>query len=383
MGTPGRWRISRGQLHLIVFALSLCVTPLILPEVLISPLGARAAWLGTLPALGGALWGIAVAVALARRLHGQRFDRGVVGLIGPFAGGIYLAALAALFVTGAPLQLATFTNSARVDVVPYLPGATALMGAGVGLYLARSGPEAIARLATTLAPIVAVGLVVIYGPLFAEVHFGVFLPLRDLSWRQWHSEPVLACTGIVRGFLGVLVLGPAVAEKPSVGQTLGVAAVAWVLVAASVVLPVAIFDAPLAQLLAAPFLDATSTTTWQWLPVRELAPITLLFWYCIVLIVFATYLWLGVSLMEQLLPFLPRRGTIWVVGAGAATAALLMDLKLGEPVLRSVFMAWNLAVAGLGIVVPTGLCLLPGRRARTTAAGAKGRQIRWREGSAG
>jgi len=379
---PVRWRISSGQMLLLIFAMSLCVTPFALPELLISALGARPAWLGTVAALGGALWGTTAAAALARRFHGRPFDQCVIGLLGPYVGRVYLAGLAALFLTGAPAQLVAFTSVVRQELLPFLPGVAPFMAVAVGLYLARSGPEAIGRLAAALAPIVAAGLLVIYVPPVVRSHFGVFLPLRGLAWRQWWSEPVVAAAGTIRGFLCLLVLGPAVARKPSAGRTVAVAVLAWALVAAAVVVPVAIFDAPLVEQMALPFLSSVSTTTWGWLPVRELAPFTVLIWYAITLIVVATYLWMGLWLLERLLPFLPRRGPLWVVAAAMAVAAAAASTELSEPAFRAMFMAWNVAVVGLGVLAPTGLCLLRGAgrtpRAGRPGQGREGGHVSWR-----
>lgn len=350
-----RWRISRWQLLLIVFTLSLCVTPFALPPLLVPVLGARAAWLGTLPAFGVGLWGIAVTATLAARFPGQSVDRLAIRLLGPVFGYIYLAALAALFLAGAPANLLVYTGAAHAAMLPHLPRAyVAILVAAVGTYAARSGPETIARCAGVLAPLLLGGLAAIYLPLLLEAHFGVLLPLRPLAWRQWLSPPVLGASGTIRGFLPLLVLGPLTTPSITKGPLLGANALAWVLVVAAVMLPVTIFDAPLAREMSLPLLAAEGTMAWHWLPLRNLVPLVMLVWYVITFVVFATYLWMGAWLLERLLPFLPRRGPALAFGVAAAVGG---SFDLEEPTVRAVFITWNVAVVVLGVLMPTALCL--------------------------
>ncbi len=355
-------RLSSWQILLLVFTLSLCLTPFDLPALLIPRLGARAAWWGALPALGVGLWGIAVATALARRAHGRSLDRIVLLALGPAVGYVYLAALTLLFLFSVPGCLLVYGPAAHGDLLPRLPIAfVAVMVAAVGTYAARSGPEAIARCAEALAPLLAAGLLGIYGPLAAfHLRLGALLPLRPPTGAQWLSPQLAGATGTIRGFLCLLVLGPMLARRPPATRLALAAVLAWALVVAALVLPLAVFGAPLVTQFNFPFLAAEATIGWHWLPLRSLVGVTLLVWYALTFLVFATYLWMAAWLLRRLIPALPRRGPVEVLGAMAAAVA---SLPLPEPTFHALFIAWNIGVVVLGVLVPTGILMRGGRTA--------------------
>jgi hypothetical protein len=363
------WRISPWQLLLLVFTLALCVTPFDLAAVLDPSLGARAAWFATLPALGVGVLGTAVAASLARRHLGQPFERTVLAAWGPALGYPYLAGLALVLTMGAPANLTVFVGVAHAALLPRLPSAyVAVMAGAVGTFAAYAGPEAVARCAEVLAPLFAVGLAVIFGSPLTNARAGRLLPLAGLTPGQWLSWPVAGAAGTIRGFLPLLVLGPSCNAPPRTGRLVLAAMTAWVLVALSVTLPVAIFDAPLAQQMSIPFLAAQATVGWQWLPVRSFVVLTLLVWYGVVFVVFATYLWLGAGLLHRLLPRL--RWTALVVGLGVAASAV-SAVPWGEPTVREAAIAWNIAVLAFGVLAPSLLWL--GDRSRTSRRRLAGR----------
>ncbi len=319
-----RPRMSSWQILLLVFALSLCLTPFDLPTILMPHLGARAAWWGEVPAIAAGLWGTAVAWGLCRRFHGHPLDQTVLAVLGPYLGYPYLAALALLFYASVPACLLVFGPAAHSDLLPRLPVAyVAVMVAATGTYAAHSGAEAIARSAEVLAPLLAVGLVIIYVPLFFHAQFGRLLPVQPPPWGAWWSAQVLGATGTIRGFLPLLVLGPLTAMPPSGGRLALASALAWLLIIAALVLPVAIFDARLAPQFGFPFLAAAATVAWRWLPLRSMVGMTLLVWYAVTFLVFSTYLWMTSALLARLAPRLPRKVAALILGATAAVVASL------------------------------------------------------------
>ncbi len=358
--SPAQSRVSAWQIGLLVFVLSLCLTPFDLPALLVPRMGARSAWWGMLPALFVGLWGIAVAVALSRRSTGRSLDRTVLAAMGPVAGYSYLVALTALFVFSVPGCLLVFGPAAHDDLLPRVPIAfVAVMVACVGVYAARSGPETIGRCAEALAPFLVVGLAGIYAPMVGlHLSFARVLPVHPPTWSQWISPQVAGATGTIRGFLPLLVLGPAIAgQVPALRFGLA-STLAWLLIVLSLIMPVVIFNGPLVREFNFPFLAAEATIGWHWLPLRSLVDLTLLIWCAVTFLVFSTYLWMAGWLLRQLIPALPRRGPVEVLGVGAAVVA---SVPFSAATFHAMFIAWNVGVILLGVVVPTGLLLLAGR----------------------
>lgn len=352
-------RISQWQMLLLVFALSLGVDPFKLPSLLMQRLGARAAWWGDLPAVVVGLWGIAVAAKLSRRFHGQPVSTTALTTLGPYLGYPYLAALIALCLGRVSSCVLVFAPVAHADLLPRLPLAlVSLMIAFVGMYAAYSGVEPIARIAEVLAPLFLVGLAAIYAPLAFLGRFGHLLPLRPPAWSAWLSPVALSAAGTVRGFVPLLILGPLTAEPPTGGRLALATTLAWLLVIASIFLPLALFGARLTPQFRYPFLAAVSALSWHWLPVRNLVSLTLFTWYGIVLLVFSTNLWMATWLLGQLAPALSR--TVLTV-AFTLAVALAASLPRPEATLRSIFMSWDIGDVVLGVLVPTGIWLLARR----------------------
>ena len=364
--SPASAKLSWWQILLLVFILSLCLTPFDLPGLLIPPLGARSAWWGVLPALAVGIWGVAVAAALGSRFPGQTLDRTVRSVLGPTLGYAYLAALTGLFLFSVPGCVLVFGPAAQQSLLPRLPVAfVAVMVAGVGTYAARSGPETVGRCAEALAPFLAVGLLAIYIPLTVlHLRPGRLLPLQLPSWSAWLSPQVAGATGTIRGFLPLLVMGPFLARRVPTGRFALASGLAWLLIIGSLVLPVTLFGGPLVRQFSFPMLAAESTMGWNWLPIRSLVELTLLVWYGVTFLVFSTYLWMAGWLVRRLIPVLPRRGPIEVLGLGAG---ILASVHFSELTFQIMFEVWNIAVVVLGVLVPTGILLLVSRRSARLA----------------
>jgi hypothetical protein len=351
-----KWRMSRWQVLLLVFTLGVCVSPFDAATIFVPVLGARGTWWGVVPMLAGGLLGILVVSTLVRRFHGIPLDQAVQGILGPVVGFAYLAVLALLLLTAAPVNLAVFVSTAHAVMLPRLPHAYGAVMVGLtGVYAAACGPEAIGRCVSVLAPAMLVGLAAVFLPLPLESHLGFLLPVQVPTRTEWLSPPVLAGAGLVRGFLPLLVLGPFTRQPVATGRAVLLNTLAWLLVAAAVVLPVAIFDAPLDHQMSLPFLSAEETLYWRWLPIRNLAPVTLLLWYMVSFITFATYLWMGTWLVRRLFPALPDQWTTVVLGIGGVAAG---SLDVAKPSVHTALVFWNLAVVVLGVLVPAALCLL-------------------------
>jgi hypothetical protein len=337
-----RFRLSPWQLVVLVFALGLCVTPFSYAERLDATLGRQAWW----PGLGATLVGVAgvwPALALARAFPGHPLDRTARRVLGPALGPAYCATLAALFLTGAAATLQIFVALLGTRALPYLPLAyPAVVVGGVGLLAAASGPEAVARTAEALAPLVVLGLGFIFLAPLANAELGNLRPLGPVPWARLATPGVLAALGTVRGYLPLLVLAPFCRPRPRAMGVAAAQAAAGLAVTASLALPVAVFGAPFAGTLLYPFLSAVGTVGWSWLPTQRLVELTLLVWQGIACVVFATYLW----------PDLPWTALVLCLG-GAAIAATAVPLPPGF--LHHAVDAWNLAVLGLGILVPAGL----------------------------
>lgn len=346
-----RFQISERQLALLVFALGLGVDPFKLPSLLMRHFGARNAWWGEVPALGVALWGVAVTIALSRRFHGQPLNTTVLATLGPYLGYAYLGALVALCLGRVANVVLVFAPLARLDLLPRLPLAfICVMVAAVGGYAAYSGIEPVARIAEVLASLFAIGLAGIYLPLLFHGHIGHIVPLRLPPGSKWFSVPVLGAAGTIRGFIPLLFLGPVVTRPPTGGRFSIAIILAWLLVVASILIPPVLFGPHLASQLRYPFLAATSTSSWRWLPVRNLVSLTLFTWYGIALLVFATNLWMATWLLGCMLPVPCRR--IWVV-VFAAGAGIAASIPRSDGSLRPFFDALDIADLVFGVVAPT------------------------------
>jgi hypothetical protein len=362
--TGGRIRISPWQLVVLVFTLGLCVTPFAYPERVDEVLG-RSAWIPGVAATAVGIWGTAVALGLARRFPGVPFDRAVRDLLGPALAYPYLAALAALFLAGAPANLRIFTGVAGSRALPYLPLVyPAVLVGGTGVLAAYGGADVIARTAEALAPFAGLGLVFVFAAPLYNAHLGYLLPLGTVGWSAQAARPALTALGTVRGFLPLLILGPLCRPLPRARGLLAASASAGLLVTVSLALPVAVFGAPFARTLLYPFLSAVGTVGWNWLPTQRLVELTLLVWQAVAFVVFATYLWLGAWLLRRLVPALPWTFLVLAAGtAGVLAAALDPPSRLWNTAVD----VWNGAVLLLGVIVPTALWGLSARRGRTAA----------------
>lgn len=362
--TDGTFRLSPWQISVLVFTLSLCVTPLQFPGVLDRDLG-RDGWLAALPGIAVGLWGTLVAWGLVRRHPGRHFDRIAVELLGPFVGGVYLVALILLFAAGAAVNLGIFCLASTATELTHLPPAyPAVLTAAIGLLAAYYGPEVVARTGEIVAPLVGVGLLAIFVPLAMTARMGRLLPIGVPHWDRQASADTLAAAGTMRGFLPLLVLGPFCRPLARRGALCAATAAAGGLIAASIALPVALFGDRFTARLRYPFLAATGTLTWDWLPVNNLLVLTMLVWHAIALVVFSAYLWLGAWLLRRLWTGLPWVAAVIGLGAiecAGAAAQVPSDLRY------AFIDLWNEAVVVLGVLIPTLLWLLARRRAPAAA----------------
>jgi hypothetical protein len=353
------FRLSGWQLALLVFTLSLCVTPFAFPGVIDRQVG-REGWTLALPATGVGLWGTLAAAALARRFPGRPLDRTAVDLLGRWPGLAYVGALALLMVGGAAGNLLVFAQVSTATQLTRLPGAwPAVLTGAVGALAAYRGPVVGARTAEVLAPLMAAGLLVVYLSPAGSVHLGRLLPLAAPPPDRLLRPDVLAAAGTIRGFLALLVLGPFCRPRPEPLRLCAACAGAGALVAASLGLPVALFGEAFTARLRYPFLTAVGTVAWQWLPVHHLVVLTMLVWHAVILVVFAAYLWMGAWLLHRLWPRLPWPAAL--VGLAAAEA-LAGAQSPPSPLVHGLLDVWNDAVVVLGVLVPTLLWLAARRR---------------------
>jgi spore germination protein KB len=349
------FRLSRRQVTLLVFAVTICVTPFTYDSVLLLYLG-RQAWLGLLPALAVGLVGCGVAGALAARFPGRNVTEYAQEALGPWAGRLFLLLLGLVLLAGAPANLHAFARVIHFAELPRTPPyyITALMTAIVA-YACYGGPEVIARASEVLAPLVVAGLAAIYlGPL-ATVKVARLAPLQPFPWSAFWLPMVLSALGTARGFLCLLIVGGAAREPDRLwGPAMAATAAAWVLLALSVVLPVAVLGADLAQQMRYPLLGVTGTISFRWLPFQRITSLTVLIWQMLMYSVLAFYLWAGVFVLCAACGI--RNWRPWLM-AGAGLTAYLGGMPLSPPATRWGIDAWNFAVVAAGVVLPAPLLL--------------------------
>jgi hypothetical protein len=363
--------LSRWQVGLLVFLVTLCVTPFAYDSTLLRHLH-RAAWLGLVPAYGVGLAGTAVALGLTARFPGESALGYAPRVLGPAAGRAYLVLLGLVLLAGAPANLHVLTRVVRFTELPrtstYVSAFVFTGVVGLGCYF---GPEVFARVGEVLAALIAAGLVVIY---FAPLPNAVpdrLLPLAGFAWPHYLIPPVSSSMGTARGFLCLLVLGGTLREpRGAAPYAYAALTVAWALLALSLALPVAVLGSGLSEQLRYPILGITGTVSFRWFPFQRLTVVTVLVWQMVMYVVLAFYLWSGTYVLASACG--SRRWRTWLLPAGAA-AAYLGAVRLGPAATQVGVDVWNFSVVGVGVAAPALLWLtaaLRGRRGRGKAARA-------------
>lgn len=361
------FRVSRWQLTLLVFMVTVCVTPFAFDSVLVLYLH-RQAWLALLPALAVGLLGSGVAGALAWRFRGVQIVEYVPRVLGPIGGRLFLFLLGLLLFAGAPLNLHVFARLVRHTELPRSsPFLIALIFAAIVAFACYFGPEVIARGTEVLAPLIGVGLLAIFFAPFAAARFVRLLPLTTgFPWHNYWLPVISSSLGTVRGFLTVLVLGGAVSEvRGLTGRTLAATAAACLLLILAAALPVLVLGVGFSEHLRFPILAVTGTINFRWLPFAHLTLATILIWQMIMFCVLAFYLWGGVYVLCAALGIADWRP--WVV-AGAAVTAYLGGTSPSPAVASWAVNAWNFAVIAVGVVLPLLLLLTTARGRRHSEA---------------
>lgn len=353
-------RIRPRGLQVLAFCLALCVTPLGLPGQVIRSLG-EAAWAAGIAALAGGALGMWSAVRVARQ---SRRGEDIVGSsrrsLGPLVGLGYSWLLGLLLAVGMPINLGIFAQVATTRELPFLPQAYSAVMIGAAATLACAyGLEVVVRVAEVLAPLLALGILVVFASAFANARFdAIVLEAPPLSSRS--TVLLAACLGMARGFLAALVVGARTYPRPRLAGLMAANALAAFLILLSVELPLLVFSPRLASQLQFPFVTVSGTVTWQWLPTYKLEVYLLLVWQALALVVAAAYPVLAAEVLSPLTGISKRYLAIGLAVAGTIAAGIWVS-----PVRREHFsLAWNLAVVLLGIAVPVILALHPGQRHR-------------------
>lgn len=360
------YRVSSRQIWLLSALLSLCVTPLVLPGLVIPILG-RYAWVAGVFSLLGGLAGTGCAAAVVRHFPNRSLDEVAAYGFGPLVSKAYLLLLVLLFTSGTGLNLHGFVAVVAAHELPLLPPAyPAILIAAAGTFAAYFGPEVVARSAEVLAPVILLGLIVIHILGFSNAGLGHLLPLQGIPMNGLGALPVLAAFGTARGFLLILALGAFARTLPGTAALNVGTMIAAMLITVSLALPVAVYGAEFAGLHRFPFVSAVGTTGWQWIPTHATV-LLLIFWHAIVFVVFATYTWLAAWLWKRLLPRLPWGLLVICVGLAGT---LFASSSWSSRDMLLLFGLWNDAAVVLGIVVPAALVLR--LRSRASHAGLQG-----------
>ncbi len=355
------FRLSRRQVILLVFLVTVCVTPFTYDSVMLVYLG-RWAWVGLLPALAVGLLGCAVAGSLAARFPGRSVIDYAPEVLGPAGARIFLLLLGLTLLTGAPGNLHIFARVVRFAELPRTsPYLIVAMFTAVVTYTCYGGPEVIARAAEVLAPLIIGGLLIIFlAPLATVVPYRLAM-LGPFPWASYWLPLVSSTSGTARGFLVLLVVGGRIRDHEDLrGPAMAATLAGWVLLALSLALPVAVLGATFAANLRYPILGVTGTITFHWLPFQRITTVTILIWQMIMYTVLAFYLWSGVLVVCAALGI--RNWRPWLLAGGALTI-YVAGIPHAPSVQRDLIDAWNFAVVGAGIMLPAPLLLLHrGRR---------------------
>lgn len=350
------FRLSRRQVILVAFLVTICVTPFTYDSVMLLYLG-RWAWAGLVPALAAGLLGCAIAGSLAARFPGKSIVEYAPEVLGPAGGRIFLLLLGLTLLTGAPGNLHVFARVVRFAELPRTPPyLIAGLFTAVVVYTCYGGPEVIARTAEALAPLVIVGLLIIFlAPLPTVVPVRM-AALGPFPWASYWLPMVSSTLGTVRGFLVLLVVGGRIRGREDLrGPAMAATLAAWVLLAMSLALPVAVLGSNLAAHLRYPILGVTGTITFHWLPFQRITTVTILIWQMIMYTVLAFYLWAGVLVVCAALGI--RNWRPWLLVGGALTA-YVGGMPHSPSIARDLIDFWNFAVIATGIILPAPLLLL-------------------------
>lgn len=362
---PPTFRFSAWQMALLVFLVSLCVTPFAYDANLLVRLG-RQAWLTIVPAAATGLLGLRLAQALTARFPGQSLLEYAPRVLGPLLGRGYLLLLGAVLLAGAPANLHVLTRIVKYVNLPRTPTLfTAALFTGVVAFGCYFGPEVFARVAEALAAAIAAGLAVLFLAPLASAHPIRLLPLGGGHLRGYLAPSVSSSLGTVRGFLCVLVLGgslapPRGAVRPAVLAML----LAALLLALGLAEPVADLGIRFAAQLRFPLLSVDSTVSLRWLPFQRFTALTILVWQMVMYVVLAFYLWSGVRLLSAASGIGHWR--IWLIPA-ALGSAFLGGLRVPTAVARGGLDVWNFSVLAVGVLGPAALLLASRRQERASA----------------
>lgn len=364
------FRVSRWQLTLLVFLVSLCVTPFSFDSLPFVSLR-RFAWMVMVPATAVGLIGAAIALALLRRFPGRSVTEYAPQTAGPLLGRLYLALLGLVLLAGAPANLHTLVELARFSELSHIsPLWIAFLFAGMVSTACYFGPEVVARVAEVLAPIVALGLIGVYAaPLPAAIPVRL-LPLAGFPWHAYLAPAIISTLAGVRGFLCVLVLGGMVDDTCCIGRfTFGAVLLAALLSTMSLAEPVMVLGSGLASRLRFPLLAVIGTVSFRWLPFQRLTTVVIVVWELVMYAVFAFYLWSGVHVLTVVVGM--RRNWRTVLFPAAAIAAFLAGASIRRPLYRAGLIGWDFSVIGVGVLLPLLLLALGRRRPRPVADGGR------------
>jgi hypothetical protein len=351
-------RIRPRGLQILVFCLALCVTPLGLPGQVIRSLG-EAAWSAAAAVLAGALIGAwAAAWAVSRLDGGGGLIGGVRRRLGAVVAHLWGWPLGLTLAAGMPLNLGVFAQVATTRDLPALPQAySALLVGGPAVLASAYGVEAVVRVAEVMAPFLTLGLVIVFGSAFANVRVDV------LTFAPPAASPativlLLACLGMARGFLAVLVIAPRTRPRPRTPALVAAATAAAMLVGLSIELPLLAFSPAFAAQLQFPFVTLSGTVVWQWLPAQKVEFYLLLVWQALAFVVAAAYPVLAAEVLSPLAGLGRRPLAVGVAVLGALASAVWV-----APVRRELYaLIWNLAVVAVGVVAPVALATIARRR---------------------
>jgi hypothetical protein len=343
---------------LAAFLVGLCVTPLVFPALWFADLG-PAAWLMPVAAALFGLVGVGVAWPAGDLLAKRRRRPG-----GPPAlDRLYAAFLAAVLMVGTASNLnglvravasvsATATPLAYVAAVLVLPA----------VWCAAYGPEPVLRAAEVTFPVVAVGLLGVYLAPITNVD-ALNVPGPVLPSQASVSAATALSAFSVRAFLPVLVLGPMVRDRVRARRwSFAAVTVASVLVLTAVLLSEGVFGPTFAATLRFPFVSASDSVYWEWLPITSAQVGFSLMWETVSFGVAALYAVMTATAVRWALPGLSWRWAFLPAVAGLVAA--MVDTP--QSVFEASLALFDGGIALAGLVLPA-LYLLADRGVRAVA----------------
>lgn len=308
-------RISRQQFFVIFAIANICLTPFGFPALILKQLDHHA-WLSPTIAFLLSIWNVFVAISLARQFPEHNIVEWSSQVLGKWLGALFsILFIIVMYFWGISMvwvlwHLVMFTQLPYTPI--FLP--TLIIVGGV-VYLLRQGLESFARFAEVMIVLIFIGLIAVNSVQFINADFGRLLPFGNIKYENLVNADTIASLFVFRGIFIIFFLYKYLNEKKRMFMlSLGSLSIAFIEIALSVILPIAIFGAHGAKILTYPYQEAISSVSIRWFPFEKLTFITPMLWQIIIVYVLGSSLFCTTEGLAHLFKIKSKKRLLLIVG---------------------------------------------------------------------